>query len=131
MESVYAENDRFLTDEALAAATERISDAKVEPADDPLDVLDQRVNVSFTLAGLEYTEELTMSRGGNPSSVSSRRGICRTRSRRACCSAWMGRVYPLEVLESDWVTLEESEVVIDGGDVDGYLTMMPTTTRYL
>lgn len=50
------------TDEVLAAAVERISDVTVAPLDDPTDEHNQKVEVSYTLAGEKHTFPLTLKR---------------------------------------------------------------------
>lgn len=52
----------LLTDEVLAAAVELISDVAVVPADDLTDEHDQKVEVSYTLAGERHTFPLTLKR---------------------------------------------------------------------
>lgn len=53
----------LLTDEVLGGATERISNISVTEANDPLDVFNQNVNVTYTLAGQSFTDHLTMAQG--------------------------------------------------------------------
>ncbi len=52
----------LLTDEVLASAVELISDVKVVAADDPADEHNQKVKVSYTLAGETHTFPLTLKR---------------------------------------------------------------------
>mgnify|MGYP000956901451 FL=1 len=139
----------FLTDEVLAAATERISDVEVVPADDPLDVFDQSVIVSFTLADKTYKERVTLSRGEaewgvlrtwqmpRPFAASTTfsvkgpgtitiAGIPVNPDSSAGNADLFPAVYPLEVLESKWVGLPDDEVTIgvDGTLID--ITLEPT-----
>lgn len=50
------------TDDVLASAVELISDVSVVPVDDPTDEHDQKVEVSYTLAGERHTFPLTLKR---------------------------------------------------------------------
>ena len=144
-----AADSPFLTDEVLAAATERISDVEVVPADDPLDVFDQSVIVSFTLADKTYKERVTLSRGEaewgvlrtwqmpHPFATSTTfsvkgpgtitiAGIPVNPDSSAGSADLFPAVYPLEVLESKWVGLPDDGVTIG---VDGTLidfTLEPT-----
>ena len=52
----------LLTDEVLGAAVELISDVSVVAAEDPTDEHDQKVEVSYTLAGETHTFPLTLKR---------------------------------------------------------------------
>lgn len=139
----------FLTDEVLAAATERISGVEVVPADDALDVFDQSVIVSFTLADKKYKERVTLSRGDaewgvlrtwqmpRPFAASTTfsvkgpgtiviAGVPVNPDSSAGSADLFPAVYPLEVLESKWVGLPEDEVAIgvDGTLID--VTLEPT-----
>ena len=141
----------FLTDAVLAAATERISGVTVLPADDPMDTFDQRVIVSYSLAGEEYEEEFTLRLGEPewgvlrtwqlPRPVTSKliflvngpgtltlSGLPVNPDSVAGRAELFPAVYPLGVVESAWVGLaagDESVVVAPGLDAPGY-TLVPT-----
>lgn len=141
----------FLTDEVLAAATERISDVEVVAADDPLDVFDQRVVVSFTLAGQDYSEEITVSRGDpewgvlrtwemphpfasstvisvyGPGTLTIA-GVPVNPDSTAGGAELFPAVYPVGVLESRWLGLsdEDEELVVGTEGEFVSLTLEPT-----
>lgn len=139
----------FLTDEVLAAASERISEVEVVAADDPLDVFDQKVVVSYSLAGQAYSHEVTL-RQGDPEW-----GVLRTwqmprhfttdvvfsvygpgtltiaglpinPDSSAGQAELFPAIYPLEVLESQWVGLQDDEIVVDKEASFVSLTLIPT-----
>lgn len=139
----------FLSDEVLAGATERISGVEVVSAEDPLDVFQQSVIVSFTLAGKEYTERVTLSRGepewgvlrtwqmprpfasdmvftvNGPGTITVA-DIPVNPDSSAGHAKLFPAVYPVGVLESKWVELPEHEVVVGVGGTLIDLTLEPT-----
>lgn len=139
----------FLTDEVLAAASERISNVEVVAADDPLDIFDQKVLVSFSLAGHGYSEEITLSRGEPEWGLLQTWQMPRHFASGVVFSVYgpgtlmiaglpinpdssAGRaelfpaVYPIDVLESRWVGLQDDEVVVSGDVSSVNLTLLPT-----
>lgn len=147
--NVSESDEPFLSDEVLAEATERISGVEVVSAEDPLDVFQQSVVVSFTLAGKEYTERVTLSRGepewgvlrtwqmprpfasdmvftvNGPGTITVA-GIPVNPDSSAGNAKLFPAVYPVGVLESKWVGLPEKEVVVGVGGTLIDLTLEPT-----
>lgn len=139
----------FLTDEVLAAASERINDVEVVAANDPLDVFDQKVVVSFTLAGQHYSDEITLSRGDPKWGVLRTWQMPRPFASDVVFSVYgpgtltiaglpinpdssAGRaklfpaVYPVNVLESKWVGLQDEEILVAKDAPLVNLTLLPT-----
>ncbi|WP_062078044.1 hypothetical protein [Demequina globuliformis] len=144
---VMDERYQLLTDEALGAATELISDIEVEFHEDALDPYDSQSEVSYTLAGERHTVHIHMSRGepdwwfldtwlmpdpfafqGHATSSG-----WQTFSVAGLPTQTLGytpllypAVYPIEPSEPDYVTLAEDELAVDGEANEGTATFSPT-----
>lgn len=139
----------FLTDDVLAAATERISDVEVVPADDPLDVFDQNVIVTYTLDGRQVEDRVVLSRGepewgvlrtwrmSRPYAESATfsvsgpgtltlAGLPLNDGTPAVHAVLYPGVYPIEVKETTWVESPIDEIVVITGDELENVTMEPT-----
>lgn len=145
---VSAEDAAFLTDDVLAAATERISDVEVVPADDPLDVFDQNVIVTYTLDGRQIQDRVLLSRGepewgvfrtwrmskpyaeSETFSVSgpgtlTLAGLPLNEGAAGHALLFPG-VYPVGAEETTWVESPIDEIVVISGDDLESVTMEPT-----
>ena len=142
-----AHRDDLLTDEMLSGASERISEVSVVPANDPLDVFEQKVEVSYTLAGERHTQTVLVARG-EPDW-----GVLRTWKMNGPFASDLSfsvegpgditiagaeidatarsvrlfpAVYPLAAVESEHFELAEDELVVDGTDGLASLQFLPT-----
>lgn len=142
-----AHRDDLLTDEMLSGASELIGDVSVVPANDPLDVFDQKVEVSYTLAGEHHTQTVLLARG------EPEWGVLRTwqmpRPFAHDITFWVEgpgdielagaeidatarsvrlfpAVYPVAAADSKYFELTEDELAVDGVETLASLQFLPT-----
>lgn len=137
----------LLTDEMLASANELISEVSVTAADDPLDTFDQKVEVSYTLAGERHTVTLVLAQGEPVwaflntwqlrSPFSERLVFSMTGTSTfmvgdapidgtAPAAQLFPAVYPLAAASPDYFTMEDDQLVINGTDSNPSVAFIPT-----